>query len=100
MVSAWLQMFGEEKGWAYMDALHQNIAAYTHSGSKPCRQAGAGEYAIGLSFEYRANKTKKDGAPIDIVLPEGGPGLGHGGDRHHQDAPRSPRRRRSWPTGR
>ena len=70
MVSAWLQMFGEEKGWEYMDALHKNIAAYTHSGSKPCRQAGAGEYAIGLSFEYRANKTKKDGAPISIVLPK------------------------------
>src|SRR5262245_38641690 len=33
MVSAWLQMMGEEKGWEYMDALHKNIAAYTHSGS-------------------------------------------------------------------
>jgi iron(III) transport system substrate-binding protein len=74
MVSAWLQMMGEQKGWAYMDALHQNIGSYTHSGSKPCRQAGAGEYALGLSFEYRANKTKKDGAPIDIVLPKEGLG--------------------------
>lgn len=74
MVSAWLQMMGEQKGWAYMDALHQNMGVYTHSGSKPCRQAGAGEYALGLSFEYRANKTKKDGAPIDIVLPREGLG--------------------------
>jgi iron(III) transport system substrate-binding protein len=74
MVSAWLQLLGEEKGWAYMDALHENIGAYTHSGSKPCRQAGAGEYAIGISFEYRANNTKQDGAPIDIVLPSEGLG--------------------------
>lgn len=74
MVSAWLQMMGEPKGWAYMDALHQNMGVYTHSGSKPCRQAGAGEYVLGLSFEYRANKTKKDGAPIDIVLPREGLG--------------------------
>lgn len=74
MVSAWLQSMGEEQGWAYMDALHQNVAAYTHSGSKPCRQAGAGEYAVGLSFEYRANKTKVDGAPIDVVLPSEGLG--------------------------
>ncbi len=74
MVSAWLQMMGEDKGWAFMDALHQNVASYGHSGSKPCRQAGAGEHAIGLSFEYRANKTKKDGAPIDIVLPKEGLG--------------------------
>ncbi len=74
MVSAWLQMMGEQKGWAFMDALHQNMGVYTHSGSKPCRQAGAGEFPIGLSFEYRANKTKKDGAPIDIVLPAEGLG--------------------------
>jgi iron(III) transport system substrate-binding protein len=74
MVSAWLQMKGEQRGWAYMDGLHQNIGVYTHSGSKPCRQAGAGEYPVGLSFEYRANRTKKDGAPIDIVLPSEGLG--------------------------
>jgi iron(III) transport system substrate-binding protein len=74
MVSAWLQLFGEDKGWAFMDALHENIAAYTHSGSKPCRQAGAGEYTIGLSFEYRASRTKSDGAPIDIILPSEGLG--------------------------
>ncbi len=74
MVSAWLQMMGEAKGWAFMDALHDNIGVYTHSGSKPCRQAGAGEFALGLSFEYRANKTKKDGAPIDVVLPREGLG--------------------------
>jgi iron(III) transport system substrate-binding protein len=74
MVSAWLQLMGEQKGWAFMDALHQNVASYGHSGSKPCRQAGAGEHALGLSFEYRANRTKKDGAPIDVVLPSEGLG--------------------------
>ena len=74
MVSAWLQLFGWDEGWKYMDELHKNIAAYTHSGSKPCRQAAAGEYAIGLWFEYRANKTKKGGAPISIVLPKEGLG--------------------------
>ena len=74
MVAGWLQMMGEEAGWKFMDALHQNIASYTHSGSKPCRQAAAGEYVVGLSFEYRANKTKKDGAPIEAILPSEGLG--------------------------
>ncbi|MBA4035467.1 MAG: putative 2-aminoethylphosphonate ABC transporter substrate-binding protein [Bradyrhizobium sp.] len=74
MVSGWLQMMGEEAGWKFMDGLHQNIASYTHSGSKPCRQAAAGEYVVGLSFEYRANKTKKDGAPIEAILPKEGLG--------------------------
>src|SRR4051794_33587622 len=30
-VAAWLQLWGEDEGWKYMDALHQNIAQYTHS---------------------------------------------------------------------
>jgi iron(III) transport system substrate-binding protein len=74
MVSGWLQMMGEEAGWKFMDALNENIAAYTHSGSKPCKQAAAGEYVVGLSFEYRANKSKKDGAPIEAILPSEGLG--------------------------
>jgi iron(III) transport system substrate-binding protein len=74
MVSGWLQMMGEDAGWKFMDGLHKNVAAYTHSGSKPCRQAAAGEYTVGLSFEYRANKTKKEGAPIEAILPKEGLG--------------------------
>ena len=73
-VSAWLQMQGEQKGWAYMDALHKNIGQYTHSGSKPCKMAAMGEFPIGIAFEYRAVKSKKEGAPIDIVLPSEGLG--------------------------
>jgi len=73
-VAAWLQMWGENDGWKYMDGLHENIAQYTHSGSKPCRQAGAGEFPIGIAFEYRANTTKASGAPIDIVFPTEGLG--------------------------
>ena len=73
-VTAWLQLFGEAEGWKYMDALHENIAQYTHSGSKPCRQSGAGEFVIGISFEYRANDVKKKGAPVDIVFPKEGLG--------------------------
>jgi iron(III) transport system substrate-binding protein len=73
-VSAWLQTFGEEGGWAYMDKLHQNIGQYTHSGSKPCKQAAAGEFPIGISFEYPAIQLKRKGAPLAIVLPEEGLG--------------------------
>ena len=68
-VSAWLQGFGEAEGWKYMDALHQNMGVYTHSGSKPCTMAGAGEYPIGISFEFRSARVKKQGAPIDIIFP-------------------------------
>ncbi len=73
-VSSWLQMFGEKGGWEYMDALHQNIARYTHSGSKPCKLAAAGEIAIGVSFAFRGAKSKAQGAPLDIIVPEEGVG--------------------------
>ncbi len=73
-VTAWLQLFGEQEGWKYMDALHENIAQYTHSGSKPCKQAGAGEFPIGISFELRAHKTKASGAPIEMIFPTEGLG--------------------------
>ncbi|MGH8691514.1 MAG: putative 2-aminoethylphosphonate ABC transporter substrate-binding protein [Burkholderiales bacterium] len=73
-VTAWLQLYGEAEGWKYMDALHENIAQYVHSGSKPCRQAGAGEFVMGISFEYRANATKASGAPVDLIFPKEGVG--------------------------
>ena len=73
-VTSWLQLFGEAEGWKYMDALHQNVAVYTHSGSKPCTMAGQGEYPIGISFEFRAARMKKQGAPLDIVFPSEGSG--------------------------
>jgi iron(III) transport system substrate-binding protein len=69
-VSSWLQIMGETEGWKYMDALHQNIGVYTHSGSKPCTMAGQGEYPIGVAFEFRAARVKTQGAPIEIVFPE------------------------------
>ncbi|MBV8467810.1 MAG: putative 2-aminoethylphosphonate ABC transporter substrate-binding protein [Burkholderiales bacterium] len=73
-VTSWLGTMGEKGGWAYMDKLHDNIAQYTHSGSKPCKQAAAGEFPIGISFEYRAAKLKESGAPIDLVFPKEGLG--------------------------
>jgi iron(III) transport system substrate-binding protein len=57
-----------------MDALHENIGQYTHSGSKPCRQAGAGEFPIGISFEYRGNQVKASGAPVELIFPKEGIG--------------------------
>ena len=77
-VTAWLTLFGDDNGkgggWKYMDALHENIAQYTHSGSKPCNMASSGEFVLGISFEYRANTNKAKGAPIDLVFPKEGLG--------------------------
>ena len=77
-VTAWLTLWGDKdgkgEGWKFMDGLHENIAQYTHSGSKPCNMAAAGEFTVGISFEYRANTNKAKGAPIDLVFPKEGLG--------------------------
>ncbi len=73
-VSSWLQLFGEDGGWAFMDALHKNIARYTHSGSKPCKLAAAGEIPIGISFAFRGARSKEAGAPLEIIVPSEGVG--------------------------
>jgi iron(III) transport system substrate-binding protein len=73
-VSAILQLMGEEKGWTYLDRLHENMAVYTHSGSKPCKLAGAGEYPIGISFAYRGFMQKQKGEPVLTVFPKEGSG--------------------------
>lgn len=73
-VTAWLQIYGEAEGWKLMDGLHENIAQYMHSGSRPCAAAANGEYVIGISFEYRANREKAQGKPIDLVFPKEGLG--------------------------
>jgi iron(III) transport system substrate-binding protein len=73
-VAAWLQVMGEEQAWKFMDALHENIAVYTHSGSAPCVQAARGERVMGIGFDMRGAAEKTKGAPIDLILPKEGAG--------------------------
>lgn len=69
-----LQLMGEEKGWEYLDALDENIAQYTHSGSKPAKMAAGGEAALGITLCYRASVQKQKGDPVDIYYPKEGSG--------------------------
>jgi iron(III) transport system substrate-binding protein len=73
-IAAWLQIMGEEAGWKYMDALHQNIAQYIHSGSAPCVQAAKGERLIGIGLDMRGASEKSKGAPLDLIVPKEGVG--------------------------
>ena len=97
-VSAWLQMWGEDKGWKFMDGLHENIAQYTHSGSKPCKMAAAGEVPVGISFAYRGAQ-ENQGCAGRGGLPQRRRGLGFGGVRHHQNTKKLDAAK-SWRIGR
>jgi len=72
-VSAWLQVLGEAKAWELMEKLHPNIASYEKSGTKPCNQAAAGEFPVGVSHDLVAGQLAAQGGPIDVVvMKEGG----------------------------
>ncbi|MBM3648471.1 MAG: putative 2-aminoethylphosphonate ABC transporter substrate-binding protein [Alphaproteobacteria bacterium] len=73
-VAGWLTIMGEEAGWKFMDALHQNVSQYLHSGSAPCVQAAKGERLIGIGFDMRGASEKTKGAPIDLIVPKEGLG--------------------------
>ncbi len=67
-------MKGEEKGWQYLQDLDKNMAQYIKSGSRPCKAAATGEYAIGLSFAFSGVKQIMEGYPVTLVIPSEGAG--------------------------
>ena len=58
-VAAWIQLMGEAEAWKFMDALHQNMAVYTHSGSAPCVQAAKGERVAGISLRHARRHARR-----------------------------------------
>lgn len=73
-VSSWLQLWGDEAAWSYMDQLDANMKSYEHSGSKPCAMAAQGEVVIGISASALAEKLLQRRAPLAVVFPQEGLG--------------------------
>ncbi|MCJ8011510.1 putative 2-aminoethylphosphonate ABC transporter substrate-binding protein [Paenibacillus sp. KQZ6P-2] len=73
-VNEFIQLYGKDKAWSYMDKLHENMMVYTHSGSKPAKMAAAGEVPIGISYGYAGIQQQKKGAPVEVVFPKEGSG--------------------------
>jgi iron(III) transport system substrate-binding protein len=73
-VAAWMQLMGEAEAWKFMDALHENMAVYTHSGSAPCVMAAKGERVAGIALDMRGASEKTKGAPLEVIVPKEGVG--------------------------
>lgn len=74
-VNGILSLMGEEKGWQYLDKLHENVNVYLHSGTAPAKNTAKGEYGIGVSFGYRCIKSAKEmGDKGVVVFPKEGSG--------------------------
>ena len=71
-VAALLQTMGEEKGWAYLEALNENISFYTKRGSDPSTRVALGEAAVGITYiDNTLDDILADGT-LEIVYPEEG----------------------------
>jgi len=46
------ELFGEQEGWHYLDALHRNIAYYPQEETEPCELVDSGAYAIGIARTF------------------------------------------------
>jgi iron(III) transport system substrate-binding protein len=69
-----LQQMGDEKGWKFLKDLDANVAQYIKSGSRPCKAARAGEFAVGASLAFAAIQSIEEGFPISMVIPSSGAG--------------------------
>src|SRR5213075_3126948 len=47
-----VQLMGEDKGFAYLKALHKNVNQYTKSGAAPAKAVALGETTVGIAFQH------------------------------------------------
>lgn len=73
-IAALLQAKGNDEGWKFLKAMDGNVAQYIKSGSRPCKAARAGEFAIGTSLAFAAMQSIEEGFPIKMVIPNDGAG--------------------------
>ncbi len=74
IIATLVQLYGEEKAFAYMKELHANINAYARSGTGPIKAAARGETAVSLSFVHDAVTEKNAGFPVAYSTPCEGTG--------------------------
>ena len=71
---SFLQLYGEDEGWKFLEALDNNMAQYTKSGNAPTDLVGRGEYLLGITADENVLKRINDGYPIQWVIPAEGIG--------------------------
>jgi len=72
LLASHVTRLGEDKAFAYYEALDKNLSQVTKSGGAPGRMAASGETPIGIALAYEVEVAKKQGAPIDVIFPSDG----------------------------
>jgi iron(III) transport system substrate-binding protein len=78
ILATMVQLYGEDKAFEYLRALHKNVNRYTTSGTAQKQSVARGESMIGVTFLDEFIPEQFAGAPIDTVLPCEGTGYSVG----------------------
>jgi iron(III) transport system substrate-binding protein len=73
-IVTFVQLFGEDKAFEYMLALHRNTTEYTRSGAGPVKNVGRGEAGVAIGFLALAAGEAKQGLPVKTLVPCEGTG--------------------------
>ena len=72
MVWAILQGFGEDKGWALLEAIDANVPYYSKRGAEPANKVSSGEAAIAVAPFDTGESLKAKGYKVATAFPSDG----------------------------
>lgn len=72
IIAGLVQLWDEDRAFAYLRQLHPNVNAYTRSGAAPMQAVSRGETALAISFNMEVTSMQQAGFPIEIGYPTEG----------------------------
>jgi len=72
IIAGLVQLWDEDRAFAYLRQLNANVNAYTRSGAAPMQAVSRGETALAVSFNMEVTSMQQAGFPIEIAYPEEG----------------------------
>lgn len=74
VISAILEVKGEEEGWEYLEVLNSHVPFYTSRGSDPAQNVINGEAVVGINPSNGDLDMELENPHIELVFPEDGTG--------------------------
>lgn len=72
IIAGLVQLWDEDRAFAYLRQLHGNVNAYPRSGAAPMQAVARGETALAVSFNMEVTSMQQAGFPIELSYPEEG----------------------------
>jgi iron(III) transport system substrate-binding protein len=72
IIAGLVQLWDEDRAFAYLRRLHANVNAYARSGAAPMQAVSRGETALAVSFNMEVTSMAQAGFPIELGYPTEG----------------------------